>query len=77
MNEEEGVAAKSVDLTMSIEGLAIVRPGDTLVVALKGALDRRLADEYIARIKEACPGLADVLLIPGSVAVAAYRPEDR
>jgi hypothetical protein len=54
----------------------IIRPGDTLVVAMPGA---DLTPAQLARLKTeakaALPGV-EVLIIGGATALATYRPED-
>ena len=53
----------------------IVRPGDTLIVAIDGdLLSEADAAEIKARIRERIPGLADVVIVASATALAAYRP---
>jgi hypothetical protein len=62
---------------MVIEGMQglVVRPGDTLLIAL----NRRLNDDEFAdmrdRLRGECPQLDKVLFVEDVAALAVYRPD--
>jgi hypothetical protein len=60
---------------MVVASTAIVRPGDTLIVAVGHTLTRKQADEIKDMIKARLAGIEVVIL--GQVSgIAAYRPEE-
>jgi hypothetical protein len=67
----------SADLNVAskveLETLAIVRPGDTLVVAYPRQLSVEQADTIKARIKDRLPGVEVVIIHANQLAV--YRPD--
>lgn len=52
----------------------VLRPGDTLIVAVRDRLTMAEAESIRGKLKALVPGLEDVVLVP-AVALAAYRPE--
>ena len=52
----------------------VIRPGDTLIVAVRDRLTMAEAEMVHARLKRACPDLAEVVLVP-AVGLAAFRPD--
>lgn len=68
--------AARTPITVEIEGITVIRPGDTLVVGLKrDCLPLDQAEAYKQRLRERMPGLADVVIIGGVTALATYRPD--
>lgn len=53
----------------------IVRPGDTLIVALAEPHSREQIEDMGAMIKERT-GIARVMFLDGVTQLAAYRPDD-
>lgn len=71
------MAQDDAKVTLAIEGITVVRPGDTLVVALEQKwLTKEQADQYKATLRARLPGLADVVVLGGVTALATYRPDD-
>jgi hypothetical protein len=66
-------APKSLDVELNVSGIAVIRPGDHLVVACTGVLGvadgNRKREELMAEI----PGV-EVTLLSGVSAMAVYRP---
>lgn len=54
----------------------VVRPGDSLIVAVPDAVSAVEANELRAKVLRRLPGLADVLIISKAVSLAAFRPRD-
>ena len=59
-----------IELTVS---LAVVRPGDRLVMAT-GFINKQQADQIKARLREDLPGV-EVTLVSGVSQVLVYRPD--
>lgn len=53
----------------------IARPGDVLIVSVGRDVTMAIADGMRARLMEECPGLRNVLVIPGSGNIVIFRPE--
>ena len=51
----------------------VIRPGDTLIVAVRDRISMAEADAIRGKLKAWLPDLADVVLVP-AVGLAAYRP---
>lgn len=67
----------SVQHDIQVTGVAVVRPGDVLIVGLsREILTAEQARHYHETIKGRLPGVADVIVIGGVTALAAYRPDD-
>ncbi|MDG4756296.1 hypothetical protein [Micromonospora sp. WMMD710] len=60
----------------AVAATLVIRPGDTLIVALTGDLTMAEADEIRGALSAKLPGLENVVLITNATALAAYRPED-
>lgn len=54
----------------------VVRPGDSLIVAVPDAVSPGDADELRAKVLRRLPGLVDVLIISKAASLAAFRPGD-
>lgn len=52
----------------------VIRPGDTLILAVRDRLTMAEAEMIHTRVMSACPDLAEVVLVP-AVALAAFRPD--
>jgi hypothetical protein len=68
MNLKLNVATEFVDAV-------VIRPGDTLVIALAGHVDRAAADRARQWAMARLPGLADVVVVAANQ-LAVYRPDE-
>nr|MDT0658035.1 hypothetical protein [Micromonospora sp. DSM 115978] len=74
------MASNDIDVTVQHEirvaGIAVVRPGDVLIVGLsRDGLTQEQARYYHETIKNRLPGIGDVIVVGGVTALAAYRPD--
>lgn len=61
---------------LPVTGALVIRPGDVLVVAMASEyLTAEQADGMKRQLMTRLPGLADVVLITRTTALAAYRTE--
>jgi hypothetical protein len=54
----------------------VVRPGDSLIVAMPGVVGPVDANELRSKVLSRLPGLEDVLIISEAASLAAFRPRD-
>jgi len=53
----------------------VVRPGDSLIVAIPDHVSQHEADDLKRKILDRLPGLAEVIVIPRATSMAAFRPD--
>ncbi|WP_431729947.1 hypothetical protein [Verrucosispora sp. TAA-831] len=63
------------DLHLHMSDGLVVRPGDTLVVALPSMPTPLAVQEMVSKLEEALPDI-NIVLVGGGSALAAYRPHE-
>jgi hypothetical protein len=64
----------NVETKFQLETLALVRPGDTLVVAVNRRLTMEDANAYTDALRERLPGVE--IVVVDACQLAVYRPGD-
>lgn len=62
-----------LNVKTKIDSIALVRPGDTLVVAFRNSVNVQEVDEMREQFEERCPGVK-VAIIDNVSGMAVYRP---
>lgn len=68
------MARQTIDVALALETIAIVRPGDTLIVAIDRPFSHDRAAEFRAQMADKLPGVEIVIVEARQLAV--YRPAE-